>query len=344
MNTRGIAEKYPVLLGGAALTRSYVENDLSAVFKGDVRYARDAFEGLRLMDGVMSRKRGLDHGRRGRRRREGRRAQGRGTSVRCGSPSERRAADAETEAGDPGALRRRRRQPGPDPAVLGFPGGQGRRAGRLLVDARRAGDVHGAVGPARRQGRQRARATRNSWRRRAGRGCGTGWSGCTPRRCCEAAVVYGYFPCVSEGDEVVVLAEPDIDAPEVCPVHLPAAAAGPAPVPGRLLPAPLGRGGGRHRLHRGHDGPADRRFRQRAVRRQRLSRLPGGARAVGAADRGARRVLAPADPVGAGFPRRDRPRPQTTRRHREILRPGIPRRPLLVRLPGLPRPRPTRRR
>ncbi len=49
-----------MLLGGAALTRSYVENDLSAVFKGDVRYARDAFEGLRLMDGVMSRKRGLD--------------------------------------------------------------------------------------------------------------------------------------------------------------------------------------------------------------------------------------------------------------------------------------------
>jgi 5-methyltetrahydrofolate--homocysteine methyltransferase len=32
----------------------------------------------------------------------------------------------------------------------------------------------------------------------------------------EAAVVYGYFPCVSAGDDVVVLAEPRIDADEVC--------------------------------------------------------------------------------------------------------------------------------
>jgi 5-methyltetrahydrofolate--homocysteine methyltransferase len=58
MNSRGIATDYPVLLGGAALTRAYVENDLAEVFEGDVRYARDAFEGLRLMDAVMARKRG----------------------------------------------------------------------------------------------------------------------------------------------------------------------------------------------------------------------------------------------------------------------------------------------
>ena len=54
MNDRGVAEKYPVLLGGAALTRSYVENDLGEMFQGDVRYAKDAFEGLRLMDSVMT--------------------------------------------------------------------------------------------------------------------------------------------------------------------------------------------------------------------------------------------------------------------------------------------------
>ena len=35
-----------------ALTRAYVENDLAAVYAGEVRYARDAFEGLRLMDAV----------------------------------------------------------------------------------------------------------------------------------------------------------------------------------------------------------------------------------------------------------------------------------------------------
>jgi 5-methyltetrahydrofolate--homocysteine methyltransferase len=58
MNSRGIAQQYPVILGGAALTRAYVENDLSEVFDGQVRYARDAFEGLRLMDRIMAEKRG----------------------------------------------------------------------------------------------------------------------------------------------------------------------------------------------------------------------------------------------------------------------------------------------
>ncbi len=58
MNSRGIAEKYPVLLGGAALTRGYVEQDLSEIFAGEVRYARDAFEGLRLMDALMAVRRG----------------------------------------------------------------------------------------------------------------------------------------------------------------------------------------------------------------------------------------------------------------------------------------------
>jgi 5-methyltetrahydrofolate--homocysteine methyltransferase len=58
MNSRGIAGKYPVMLGGAALTRAYVEQDLDEVFDGSVFYARDAFEGLRLMDKVMAIKRG----------------------------------------------------------------------------------------------------------------------------------------------------------------------------------------------------------------------------------------------------------------------------------------------
>ena len=58
MNARGISARFPVLLGGAALTRAYVEQDLAEVFEGEVRYARDAFEGLRLMDSVMAVKRG----------------------------------------------------------------------------------------------------------------------------------------------------------------------------------------------------------------------------------------------------------------------------------------------
>src|SRR5690606_22095756 len=41
---------YPVLLGGAALTRRYVEHDLRDIYKGTVVYCQDAFEGLATMD------------------------------------------------------------------------------------------------------------------------------------------------------------------------------------------------------------------------------------------------------------------------------------------------------
>jgi len=60
MNLRGVAKRWPVILGGAALTRAFVEQDLDEVFDGDVRYARDAFEGLKLMDLLVRHKRGED--------------------------------------------------------------------------------------------------------------------------------------------------------------------------------------------------------------------------------------------------------------------------------------------
>jgi 5-methyltetrahydrofolate--homocysteine methyltransferase len=59
LNSRDLAGRWPVLLGGAALTRAYVEQDLAAAFDGEVRYARDAFEGLRLMNAAMAVKRGV---------------------------------------------------------------------------------------------------------------------------------------------------------------------------------------------------------------------------------------------------------------------------------------------
>jgi 5-methyltetrahydrofolate--homocysteine methyltransferase len=58
LNSRHLAGRWPVLLGGAALTRAYVEQDLAGLFDGQVRYARDAFEGLALMDAIMAVKRG----------------------------------------------------------------------------------------------------------------------------------------------------------------------------------------------------------------------------------------------------------------------------------------------
>jgi len=48
MNERGI--NVPVILGGAALNRKYVDNDLVPLYKGKLFYARDAFDGLHAMD------------------------------------------------------------------------------------------------------------------------------------------------------------------------------------------------------------------------------------------------------------------------------------------------------
>src|SRR5262245_14650265 len=56
MNALGLAE-IPVLLGGAALTRTYVERDLREVYQGRLFYGKDAFEGLRTMDALMEGKR-----------------------------------------------------------------------------------------------------------------------------------------------------------------------------------------------------------------------------------------------------------------------------------------------
>ena len=56
LNALGLTD-IPVLLGGAALTRSYVERDLREVYEGRVFYGRDAFEGLRTMEQLMRMKR-----------------------------------------------------------------------------------------------------------------------------------------------------------------------------------------------------------------------------------------------------------------------------------------------
>jgi 5-methyltetrahydrofolate--homocysteine methyltransferase len=56
LNDRGL-EKIPVLLGGAALTRNYVEHDLREIYNGRVFYGKDAFEGLRTIETLMEGKR-----------------------------------------------------------------------------------------------------------------------------------------------------------------------------------------------------------------------------------------------------------------------------------------------
>src|SRR5215203_4552084 len=50
LNVRGV--KVPVLLGGAALTRDYAEDDLAKLYGGPLLYCRDAFDGLHMMDAI----------------------------------------------------------------------------------------------------------------------------------------------------------------------------------------------------------------------------------------------------------------------------------------------------
>jgi 5-methyltetrahydrofolate--homocysteine methyltransferase len=58
LTSRGLAGRWPIILGGAALTRSFVEEDLAELFPGVVRYAKDAFEGLDLMEPLVAIARG----------------------------------------------------------------------------------------------------------------------------------------------------------------------------------------------------------------------------------------------------------------------------------------------
>ena len=52
MNALGV--KVPVLVGGAALTRDYAEDDLANLYRGSLLYCKDAFEGLHAMDSIAN--------------------------------------------------------------------------------------------------------------------------------------------------------------------------------------------------------------------------------------------------------------------------------------------------
>ncbi|MGW0433508.1 methionine synthase [Micromonospora sp. NPDC003197] len=201
MAARGVAERWPVLLGGAALTRAYVEDDLRAMFPGQVHYARDAFEGLSLMDRVMAAKRGgaavVDPEREAalaarRARRERQRAMVTEALPDLNDASVRSDVASDAEVPKPPFFGTRvvKGIPLADYAALlderaTFLGQWGLRGAR------------GGSGPSyeelvETEGRPRLRY----WLDRL-----------TADKVLEAAVVYGYFPAYSEGNELVVLDE-----------------------------------------------------------------------------------------------------------------------------------------
>ena len=199
LNSRQLAARWPVLLGGAALTRAYVEQDLAGLFDGEVRYARDAFEGLRLMDAFMAVKRGVA-GAQLPALRERR--------VRARPADDHGPADGRATADGDGAGRARSdvsaTVPVPEPPFWGTRVIKGipladyaafldERA--LFLGQWGLKPTRGGAGPtmpelAETQGRPRLRL----WLERV-----------QTEGLLQAAVVQGYFRCVSEGNDLVVL-------------------------------------------------------------------------------------------------------------------------------------------
>ena len=215
MNHRGVADKFPVLLGGAALTRGYVENDLTEVYQGQVHYARDAFEGLHLMDQIMNAKRGVapdtdspeaiaarekEAERKARHERSKRiAAQRKATETPVEVPARSDVA-ADVDVPEPPFWGTRIVK---GVALADYTGLLDERA--LFLGQWGLRGVRGGEGPSyeelvESEGRPRLRY----WLDRLS----------TDGILANAAVVYGYFPAVSEGDDVIVLTEPRPDAPE----------------------------------------------------------------------------------------------------------------------------------
>ncbi|GAA2632819.1 methionine synthase [Streptomyces spororaveus] len=193
LNQRKLAADYPVILGGAALTRAYVEQDLHEIYEGEVRYARDAFEGLRLMDALIAVKRGVP-----------------GASLP--ELKQRRVAKRDTpaiaveEAEEPGGRSDVAvDNPVPTPPFWGtrvvkgiplkdyaswldegalFKGQWG------LKQARAGGATYEELVES--EGRPRLRGLLDKLH---------------TENLLEAAVVYGYFPCVSKGEDLIILDE-----------------------------------------------------------------------------------------------------------------------------------------
>ncbi|MFC9556535.1 methionine synthase [Rhodococcus sp. NPDC056960] len=215
LNAKGVAEKFPVLLGGAALTRSYVENDLAEVYEGDVSYARDAFEGLHRMDEIMAVKRG---GAPDPDSPEAIAAREKAAERKARHERSKRIAEKRKAAEVPVELPERSDVATdivvPSPPFWGnrivkgvslsdYSGLLDERAlflGQWGLRGQRSGDGPTYEELVETEGRPRLRY----WLDRLS----------TEGILAHAAVVYGYFPAVSEGDDVVVLADPTPDAEE----------------------------------------------------------------------------------------------------------------------------------
>ncbi|MFC9735287.1 methionine synthase [Streptomyces roseolus] len=192
LNQRELAAKYPVILGGAALTRAYVEQDLHEIYQGEVRYARDAFEGLRLMDALVAVKRGVPGAALPELKQ--RRVPKGTAALQVDEPEPGGRSDVATD------------NPVPTPPFWGTRVVKGIPLkdyaswldegalfkGQWGLKQNRAGDGPTYEELVETEGRPRLRG----WLERL-----------HTENLLEAAVVHGYFPCVSKGDDLIILDE-----------------------------------------------------------------------------------------------------------------------------------------
>jgi 5-methyltetrahydrofolate--homocysteine methyltransferase len=192
LKRRGL-DRYPVLLGGAALTRAYVEVDLRSRYPGPLFYCRDAFAGLAVMDQVASAKAaggpepaglGAEWGREPGRRR----VASKGSVVVPDAPAPgRRRSDVATDV------------PIPRPPFWGTRVVRGVPIGDLAALLNRTALFRTQWGFDR-DGLADAEAALRSTLDRA-----------RAESLLSPQAVYGYFACNADGDDLVVYAAPDSD-------------------------------------------------------------------------------------------------------------------------------------
>ncbi|MFI0051911.1 methionine synthase [Streptomyces griseus] len=193
LNQRKMAADFPVILGGAALTRAYVEQDLHEIYEGEVRYARDAFEGLRLMDALIGVKRGVP-------------------GAALPELKQRRVPKKDVpviEAEEPEVGARSDvsvTHPVPDPPFWGTRVVKGIPLKDYASWLDEGALFKGQWGL--KQARSGDGPTYEELVETEGRPHLRGWlDHLQSNNLLEAAVVYGYFPCVSKGDDLVLLHE-----------------------------------------------------------------------------------------------------------------------------------------
>ncbi|MET7521043.1 methionine synthase [Streptomyces sp. 900116325] len=193
LNQRKLAAEYPVILGGAALTRAYVEQDLHEIYEGEVRYARDAFEGLRLMDALIAVKRGVPGATLPELKQ--RRVPKRETAVlEVDEPQDGVRSDVATD------------NPVPEPPFWGTRVVKGIQLKEYASWLDEGALFKGQWGL--KQARAGDGPTYEELVETEGRPHLRGWlDKLHTENLLEAAVVYGYFPCVSKGDDLILLHE-----------------------------------------------------------------------------------------------------------------------------------------